>query len=313
MLKKLYENLFGWKPIVPKALIVDTVADGENMLEATIVSSEPTGFIPVPKHMFLFQNMNLNLNPEPEPKMTTQLQLAKKEDRRIPEYIDQWIPNDGLQNKYNDASKFVGQTPSIKHKIKECQKKIDSLSADAKRILDREDTITGLDRFHILEFKQDIMREEARMITLNLELEKASVFDDDPIFEDWSEYLMKAEAYLRNNPILQEVVGANDILNSQGIFVRAKQIMDSARYNPKTFDENINKIAILGTFINLDIVHKNARGQNLIEFTEFFSNSGVQHAQLELFDRLDIETLQANGGQLAITNTKVPEAYALTQ
>ena len=227
MLKKIYENLFGWKSEVPRALIINTVADGENIPQATVINVGS-------------DTKKEYIEPSPSParietpqKIETQLHLAKKEDRKIPEYIVQWTPDDSLQNKYNDASKFVGQTPSIHYKIKECQKKIDSLSADAKKVLSREDTpISGLDRFHVLEFKQDIMREEAKMISLNLELEKASAFDNDSIFEDWSEYLMKAEAYLRANPILQEVVGANDILNSQGIYIRAKQLMDSARYSP---------------------------------------------------------------------------------
>ena len=305
MLKKIYENLFGWKSEVPRALIINTVADGENIPQATVINVGS-------------DTKKEYIEPSPSParietpqKIETQLHLAKKEDRKIPEYIVQWTPDDSLQNKYNDASKFVGQTPSIHYKIKECQKKIDSLSADAKKVLSREDTpISGLDRFHVLEFKQDIMREEAKMISLNLELEKASAFDNDSIFEDWSEYLMKAEAYLRANPILQEVVGANDILNSQGIYIRAKQLMDSARYSPKSVEENLNKLAILGTFISLEQVHKNARGQNLIEFTNFFSSSGVKNAQLELFDRLDMETLHDTGQLTDIS--KVPDAYALS-
>ena len=180
MFKKLYEKLFNWDRREP-----ETLTD-------TPVVSTPGVEIIVPKAT---QTEWYN-KPNTQPSDVYKIDTA---DRKIVK----WIPNDALQHEYNKASRIVGSIPAITYKIRENNKKIDSLNDQARTRLEKKDDLTPLDRFHVLELKQDIMREEDKVAVFNMELEAASAYQNDPIFEKWGEYMTNAEKFIKDNPRLR--------------------------------------------------------------------------------------------------------------
>jgi len=276
MLKKLYQSLFSWdQPSVPVAKLADKNEEVEKVVVAEKV------FIKNDKY-------------------------DDKSDNKDPKHdnIIKWSPDDQLQKEYNTASRIVGAIPAITYKIKDLNSRIKIKRDQVNKHLEKED-LTPLDRFHILELKQDLMKEESKIDTFNLELEEANTYQDNPIFEKWGEYLMKAEKFISNNPRLRGLVGANDIVNSEGIFIKCKELMDSAKFSVRN-EGQIDKLAIISTFFDMRQVHEQARGRHLKDFADFFSGR-VKNAQLELFDKLDKEALGNTSQLLTMENNKAYE------
>jgi len=221
--------------------------------------------------------------------------------------IEKWIPDDLLQLDYNKASKIIGEIPSLRHKLRDINEKIAIQTKQIAQVIEKKgDNLDPLDRFQLLELKQDLMKYENNKKDYTSRIEEIDKFTSNDVFERWGEYLLKAERFINSSNMLSQIISPTDILNSNGIYIKCKQLMDSAKFNSRKDDE-ISKLAILATYFDLQKIHENSRGIHLKDFTNMI-NGPVRNAQIELFDRLDMEAYK----DAKLIHNNIPEPYSLT-
>jgi len=220
-------------------------------------------------------------------KQTHQNQLVIQEQARDlvienKKNFKKWTPNDKLCNEYNVASEAVGTSPSLVKKMKQHEEKIQIKQYELDKFLSKED-LTPFDRFEIVEYKKDILEEEAKVSTIQAKLDFAKRYANDPIFEEYAVYVMEAEKYIVDAE-LTGIMSANDILESRSVYIKIKSLSDSLKYGNKNQGKLDNLHLILQRF-NTSEIHENSRGTNLKTFKDFFIEATDK--TLYLFDEMD--------------------------
>ncbi len=205
------------------------------------------------------------------------LQQIKTENSK--KNLKKWVPNDSIFKAHNDASEVVGKVPNLLNKI-----------------LNKED-LNPFDRFEIIDYKKDILTEEGKISEIELQLQAAQCYVNDPIFEEFALYLVEAEEYIKEAE-LTGIMNANDILNSESIYVKIKFWTDSLKFGKKN-PILIKKLHFIMENFNIQEIHENSRGNNLREFKNFFIKNESEDP-LYIFDRMDINTL---GDQTSLRET----------
>jgi hypothetical protein len=241
--------------------------------------------------------------PEVEPKITDSEKFKKSvenyiEEQKIVKNVEpnpeeetsfgKWIPDDDLYVAYMKASSCVGQVPNLQKKIKFHEDKIATRYAEVNKIMSKED-LNPFDRMEMLEYKLDISSEESKIASINLQLNDALKYDDDPIFERYVKYVNEAEEFIQEND-LSGIMSMNDILSSELIYFKLKEIMDSLKFsghNKQNKYNSQNAVKIMKRF-NLQEVHDKSRGNNLRDFVNFFT---IKDEMLNIFDEMDTKIL----------------------
>lgn len=225
------------------------------------------------------------------------VQLAVKAENTLTSVPNaKWTPNDQLQKKYDTVSAQIGGIPSLKYKIGESKKKIESMRKNADEILSREN-LDILERFRAVELKQDMMKEEGRLMELEKKMEDLSEYMNDPIFEQWAEYIALAEKYIENNPELKGVIKSSDILNYTSLYVVVKSTLDAIQVSANK-KKSIEKLNILKNYFDLEIIYENVRGKHFTE-SKNFGNNFLQNMEY-MFDRLEVKNAGIEGFKIPL-------------
>jgi len=214
------------------------------------------------------------------------LQNEVEHERIFTQPKDYWTPNDQLYEDFDHMIKIINQTKSLTNKINEIENRIKSTKI---QLTENNICKNLLERAHKLELKQSIMEEESKILGYTKEINKQQNIDTS-IFDKWEKYLTDAENFIKDRPLLHGIIGPNDILTSEGIYIRARHLIDSAKFGNrnKQYQEKIENLKIFSNFFDLIELHKKSRGQNLIEFRDFFS---TLKNELNIFDDLDVKSL----------------------
>jgi len=287
-IKKLFNSLFGSSSDAP-IITAQALEDADS--SRTVETSKP------------IEEIDIYRPPQPVEvddvfNGETSYALKERSVEEIKKLDDiRWTPDDVLYKKYEQASEVVGTIPAKLYRIKEARMKLESKKEQAQKILEKEN-LTPFDRLSALEIKQDCMQEEGKIDEQERELAKAQEIVDDDIFEQWAEYLQEAENFIKNTPEIRGIFTSRDILNSQGIYVKAKAIMDQVSLSvsgSKRKQDGLEKLAKMSLFFDLENVHNNAKGIHLLDFQKFALEMG--DAQQHLFDRLDYKIVGIEGIQ----------------
>jgi hypothetical protein len=209
-----------------------------------------------------------------------QEELVKKPIKKI----SQWLPNDILVKDYNNASGIVGKVPNLLKKINQFQEKIISKQKYVDIIQSKKD-FNPFDKFELIDYQKDILAEKAKITEIELQIENAQRYIDDPIFEEYALYLVEAEQYIKDTG-LTGIMSTNDILDSDSVYIKYKSLIDSLKYGKKN-PILMERVQFIASCFNMECIHENSRGKNLKELQNFFQLSDKTEDILYIFDKMD--------------------------
>jgi len=296
------------KPIQPVQTLVWSTSEKKwvenNSLEVEIVNakiiekSETTLAIKPVENIEEFRsNIKEHIVVQKQLQQEKQQELAKNEQPKRD--LVQWIPNDELIVAYDQATEAVGKVPNLLKKIKQYQEKIASKQEAVDKIRNKEGGLNPYDRFELIEYHRDIVVEEAKIAEIELQLQHAQRYIDDPVFEEFALYLVDAENYIKQAE-LSGIMNANDILTSQSIYIKTKALTDQLKYGKKN-PVLTEKLQCISQSFNLGEIHENSRGKNLREFSNFFIGDKTENP-LYLFDRMDAKAIGESSTMRSITS-----------
>lgn len=199
-----------------------------------------------------------------------------------------WKPNDKLIKDYNKSTKHACFSYEYENKIKHNQLRL----RDFKQQFNETPTESVRGR---------IERQQLKLSIMNLEQEIKKYEDliyetqTKPmlILDEYDKYLNEAEAFIKQND-LQKVLKTSDILTSQNLYIKAKEIMDEGLLSVDS-EEAYEKLLLVSSCFDLRDVYKDARGKQAAEFLQTFNDK-----RFLMYDGMDIKYLG--------TTMKIPES-----
>ena len=182
-------------------------------------------------------------------------QVLQIEDDSVPKNIfRQWTPNDELAHAHDKASELVGKVPNLLKKIKQHQEKIDTIQNSVEKIQNKEN-LNPYDHFELIEYKKDILAEQSKISTIELQIDEAKKYTDNQIFEKFVLYLESAEKYIKEEK-LTGIMSPNDILTSEGIYIKLKSSMDILKYRC-TDQTEIKRLQFVSQHFDMKEIYEN--------------------------------------------------------
>jgi hypothetical protein len=298
-----------WVKDISPVTEVTTVAPkpGVEVMKATVIETikvqEPEPELALTKPVQTFDEFrkemteHITIQRQKHQEKLHQKELEKLE--RPKRTLRQWVPNDELARAHDKAAEAVGKVPNLLKKIKQHQEKITTKQNEVERIQNKKD-LNPYDRFELIDYKKDIMAEQGKISVIELELEQAQKYIDDPIFEEFALYLAEAEQYIKDAE-LTGIMNVNDILTSESIYIKTKSLMDSLKYGKKNQNSILmERLHFISQNFNMPEVHENSRGKNLREFADFFIGDKINNP-LYLFDKMDAQAIGDSATMRSIT------------
>lgn len=196
-----------------------------------------------------------------------------------------WYPNDKLYRKYIKAEEELGKVNNKLIKIQEYEKRVDRIQQSIDHIM-KKDVLSPVDRVEILVLKQDMVKEQERIQELEEGLEEIQQLNYG-FLDEYAKYMERAQKYIKDNKLTRYIT-TTEILNSDGIYVKTKSLMDGITVSSGHRKEKCARhLAILHRHFDLKHVHMKSRGRHLIDFKRFALKFG--QSQETLFDYLDVQ------------------------
>jgi hypothetical protein len=187
-------------------------------------------------------------------KFNTDITTYKKKDetykselanyRELDRLGDSWIPNGKLQAEYNVASKYVGTINQKRCKLKDAETKLkireEQIEMHKKKI--DEEIDVAYNKWMILELKKDIYDYQKIINEMKSDIEACKKYED--AINNWSDYLDSAHKFLEDNPELGTILNVSDLLNEDGIYFKARELIDRIQYTSLVDPNDLNKLLV---------------------------------------------------------------------
>jgi len=218
---------------------------------------------------------------KPEIYSSEEVDKQMKTDVFQPPKKTKWMPNKKLQKEFDEKSKEVAL-------IKSKKKKLEHLIYEKERIMKQYDTNMKSDeiedKLEAMNLKNDIIEKQFAVENLEYEIKEAKNVGED-IITKWSEYVELATDFIQKNHLIG-IVSPKDILNDNGIYLKAKVYMDECLTSVSK-DRAKHKLALMDAYFDLSLAYNNSKGLFRKEFKQFSDDFSENSVDYLLYDKLD--------------------------